>query len=137
MHSATEAAPVSKGRLWTARAMSTLVVLFLLFDAVIHVTRPAPVVEAFEKLGYPLSASVGIGVVELLCVVAYAVPGTAILGATLLTGLLGGAISTHVRAGSPPFEAYIFPLMMGLLLWGGLWLRDARLRAVFPIRSQG
>ena len=80
-------------------------------------------------------ASVGIGVVELLCLAAYAIPRTAALGAVLLTGLLGGAIATHVRAGSPAFEAYIFPILFGLLLWGGIWLRDDRLRTLLPLRS--
>jgi hypothetical protein len=136
MHSVAQTAPVSNSKLWTARAISALVVLFLLFDSAIHLTKPAPVVDAFAKLGYPLSASVGIGVVELLCLVAYVIPRTAVLGATLLTGVLGGAIATHVRAGSPVFEAYVFPLMLGFLMWGGIWLRDDRLRALFPLRSR-
>jgi len=135
MHSGTALAPVSKGKLWTARVMSALVVLFLVFDATIHLTKPTPVVDAFAKLGFPLGASVGIGVVELLCLAAYAIPRTAALGAVLLTGLLGGAIATHVRAGSPAFEAYIFPILFGLLLWAGIWLRDARLRTLLPLRS--
>jgi hypothetical protein len=135
MHSGTAPAPVSKGKLWTARLMSALVVLFLIFDTTIHLTKPTPVVDAFAKLGFPLDASVGIGVVELLCLAAYVIPRTAALGAVLLTGLLGGAIATHVRAGSPAFEAYIFPILFGLLLWGGIWLRDARLRTQLPLRS--
>jgi len=135
MHSGTAPAPVSKGKLWTARLMSAVVVLFLVFDSTIHLTKPTPVVDAFAKLGFPLDASVGIGVVELLCLAAYVIPRTAALGAVLLTGLLGGAIATHVRAGSPAFEAYIFPILFGLLLWGGIWLRDARLRTLLPLRS--
>ena len=135
MDSVTDVAAVSKGKLRTARALSTLVVLFLLFDATLHLTKPAPVVEAFTRLGYPLSASIGIGILELLCLIAYIVPRTALLGAVLLTGLLGGAIATHVRAGSPAFEAYIFPAILALLVWGALWLRDARLRALFPVRG--
>ena len=135
MNSVTNLAPASTGKLWTARVMSTLAILFLLFDATIHLVKPAPVVDAFARLGYPLSASLGIGIVEFLCLLAYVIPRTAALGAVLLTGLLGGAISTHVRAGSPPFEAYIFPAILALLLWGGVWLRDARLRAMFPVRS--
>lgn len=135
MNSVTNLAPASTGKLWTARVMSTLAVLFLLFDATIHLVKPAPVVDAFARLGYPLSASLGIGIVEFLCLLAYVIPRTTALGAVLLTGLLGGAISTHVRAGSPPFEAYIFPAILALLIWGGVWLRDARLRAMFPVRS--
>jgi len=135
MVSVSPLAPISRGTLWTARTLYALVILFMLFDSTAHLLKPAPVVEAFNRLGYPLSASVGIGVVELLCLIAYAVPRTALLGAVLLTGVLGGAIATHVRAGSPVFEAYIFPAILGLVIWGGIWLRDARLRAMFPVRS--
>ena len=135
MYSATQSVPVSKSKLWAARAVGALAVLFLVFDSLMHLTRPAPVVDAFARLGYPLSASIGIGVVELVCVLAYLIPRTTILGAVLLTGLFGGAIATHVRAGSPPFEAYIFPLLMGILVWGAVWLRDERLRGLFPLRS--
>jgi len=115
--------------------MSGVVMLFLIFDGVIHLTKPVPVVEAFARLGYPLGASVGIGVAELLCLVLYAVPRTATLGAILLTGLLGGAVSTQVRAGGPVFDTYIFPAIVGLLLWGGIWLRDRQLRALIPLKS--
>lgn len=135
MNSDSQSVSGSKAALWAARLMSVLVVLFLLFDTAIHLTKPAAVVDAFAKLGYPLSASAGIGIVELLCLAAYVIPQSAVLGATLLTGLLGGAIATHVRAGSPAFEAYIFPILFGLVLWGGIWLRDARLRALFPLRT--
>jgi hypothetical protein len=135
MVSATPLAPVSRGTLWTARTLHTLVILFMLFDSTLHLLKPAPVVEAFNRLGYPLSASVGIGILELLCLIAYALPATAPLGAVLLTGVLGGAVATHVRAGSPAFEAYIFPAILGLMIWAGLWLRDARLRALLPIRG--
>lgn len=130
----TQAAAVSRRALWSARILSALVALFLLFDAVGHMVKPAPVVDAFARLGYPLSASLGIGIVELLCLVVYVIPKTEVLGAVLLTGVLGGAVATHLRVGSPPFEAYIFPLLVGLLVWGGIWLRDLRLRALFPFR---
>jgi hypothetical protein len=116
--------------------MSALVVLFLLFDTTLHLTKPTPVVEAFTRLGYPLSASVGIGIVEFLCLVAYVIPRTEALGAILLTGLVGGAIATHVRSGSPAFEAYVFPILVGLLIWGGIWLRDERLRGLVPLRCR-
>ena len=135
MNSVTPVAPASTPQLWTARTLSTLVILFMLFDSIIHLMKPAPVVDAFNRLGYPLSASVGIGILELLCLLAYAIPRTALLGAVLLTGLLGGAISTHVRAGSPVFEAYIFPAILALMIWGGVWLRDPRLRVIFPVRT--
>ena len=135
MNSVTPLAPTSTPQLWIARTLGTLVILFMFFDSTIHLMKPAPVVDAFNRLGYPLSASVGIGILELLCLLAYAIPRTALLGAVLLTGVLGGAISTHVRAGSPAFEAYIFPTILGLMIWGGIWLRDSRLRAIFPIRT--
>lgn len=131
----TQAATVSNSALWSARILSALAALFLLFDAVIHMAKPAPVADAFARLGYPLSASLGIGILELVCVVLYVIPRTAVLGAVLLTGVLGGAVATHLRVGSPLFEAYIFPFLVGLLVWGGIWLRDVRLRALFPLRS--
>jgi DoxX-like family len=134
MHSDKDPALFSRSQLWAARIISALVVLFLLFDATIHLTKPAPVVDAFARLGYPLKASIGIGIVEVVCLVAYIVPRTAPLGAILLTGLLGGAIATHVRAGSPIFETYLFPILFGLLMWGGIWLRDDRLRKLVPLR---
>lgn len=130
----TQTGTVSRSSLWSARILSALVTLFLLFDAVAHIAKPAPVADAFARLGYPLSASLGIGILELLCVVVYVIPRTEILGAVLLTGVLGGAIATHLRAGSPPFEAYIFPFIVGLFVWGGIWLRDVRLRALYPLR---
>lgn len=134
MHSQIRRVPLSKTSLWTARIISALVVLFLLFDSAIHLTKPTPVVDAFARLGYPLSASVGIGIVELLCLIAYVIPRLAVLGAILLTAIIGGAIATQVRAGSPVFEAYIFPGLLGLLIWVGVWLRDHRLRELVPLR---
>src|SRR5262245_8557387 len=136
MHPDTQQIETSKTPVWTARGMSALVVLFLLFDSILHLTTPAPVVDAFRKLGYPLSASVGIGLAELLSLAAYVIPQTAVLGAILLTGVLGGAIATHVRVGSPVFEAYIFPTLLGVLLWGAIWLQDRHLRALVPFRSR-
>ena len=129
-----QTATVSRSAMWSARIHTVLVALFLLFDAVGHMVKPAPVVDAFVRLGYPLSASLGIGIVELLCLVVYVIPRTEVLGAVLLTGVLGGAIATHIRVGSPPFEAYIFPFLVGLLVWGAIWLRDVRLRALYPLR---
>lgn len=133
----TQAAAVSRSALWSARILSALVALFLLFDAVGHITKPAPVVDAFARLGYPISTSLGIGILELLCLVVYVIPRTEVLGAVLLTGVLGGAVATHLRVGSPLFEAYIFPLLVGLFVWGGIWLRDVRLRALYPLRRAG
>ncbi len=96
--------------------------------------KPAPVVEAFARLGYPLSASVGIGLLLLVCTAIYVTPRSSILGAILLTAYLGGAVSTHVRAGSTLFEM-IFPVILGVFVWLGVYLRDAELRDLIPLRS--
>jgi DoxX-like family len=130
----TESAPVSKGRLWTGRTMSALPVLFLLVDAVGKLVKPAPVVEGTVQLGYPESVLLGLGIVLLTCTVLYVIPRTAIFGAILLTGYLGGAVATHVRVGSPLFSHILFPVYLAVLIWGGLYLRDERLRALIPLR---
>jgi hypothetical protein len=123
----------SKGMLWTGRIFSGLIALLFVFDGVGHLMKPAPVVEAFARLGYPLSASVGIGVLALICSAIYLIPRTSIFGAILMTGYLGGAVSTHVRAGSTLFET-IFPVILGTLMWAGIYLRDAQLRKLVPVR---
>src|SRR5437763_2886918 len=129
MQMATHTAPVSTTRLWIGRTIGALAILFLLFDGVIKVLQLAPATESFAQLGYPVGLTLGIGVLELACLAAYALPRTAPLGALLLTGYLGGAVATHVRAGSPLFSV-VFPLIIGALVWGGLYLRDRRLRAL-------
>jgi hypothetical protein len=126
--------PVSKGRLWTGRIMSALPALFLFVDGVGKLVKPAPVVEGTVQLGYPESVLLGLGIVLLTCTVLYVIPRTAVLGAILLTGYLGGAIATHVRVGSPLFSHTLFPVYLALLIWGGLYLRDDRLRALIPLR---
>jgi hypothetical protein len=108
--------------------------LFFALDGIGHLMKPAPVVDAFARLGYPLSASVGIGLLLLICSAIYVTPRTSVLGAILLTGYLGGAVSTHVRAGSPLFET-MFPVILGLLVWAGLFVRDAELRKVIPLHD--
>lgn len=120
-------------RVWPylGRVLSTLAVLFLLFDAVVHLTKPAPVVTAFAQLGYPLDLAVGIGILELVCVVIYGIPRTSVLGGILLTGYLGGAVASQLRVGHSAFET-VFPIIIGILVWGGLYLRNDRLRAVMP-----
>jgi hypothetical protein len=135
MQSADQAAPVSKKRLWVGRILSGLAALFLLFDAVIKLMKIRAVAEAFVKLGYPTSLAVPIGIVLLACVVIYTIPRTSVLGAILLTGYLGGAIATHVRVGDPLFSHVLFPTYVALLIWGGLYLREERLRALIPLRS--
>jgi hypothetical protein len=134
MQPETSGAPISKARLWTGRVLGTLPALFLLFDAAMKLMKPTFVVDATVKLGYSESVIVPLGVVLLVCTVVYLVPRTAALGAILLTGYLGGAVATHVRAGEGPFEI-LFPVLFGALLWGGLTLRDPRLSALLPWRS--
>ena len=124
----------SATRLWTGRIMSALAILFLLFDTVGKLLRLAPFVEGTTQLGYPASVVLGIGVLELLCLVGYLIPRTSILGAVMLTGYLGGAVATHVRVGSPLFTHILFPVYVGVLIWGGLYLRDPRLRGLFQGR---
>ncbi len=132
MKSGSQTAPVSTKRLWAGRTLSALAVLFLLFDSVIKLMRIDPVVESFGRLGYPVSLAHGIGTLELACLAAYVIPRTAPFGAILLTAYLGGAVATHVRIGDPLFTHVLFPTYIGVLIWGGLFLRDARLRVRIP-----
>jgi DoxX-like family len=112
---------------WPGRVLSALVVAFISFDGVIHIARPAPVVEAFAQLGYPLRLSIGLGVLELILTLLYAIPRTAFLGGLLLTAYLGGAVATQLRIDAGWFPS-IFPVIVGALLWTGLALRDPRVR---------
>jgi hypothetical protein len=113
-----------------------LVVLFLVFDSIMKFVKPAPVVESFAHLGWPVNLSERLGTVLLVCTVLYAIPRTSVLGAILLTGYLGGAVATHLRAGDPLFSHVLFPTYMGAVLWLGLYLRDLRLRALVPLKSR-
>jgi DoxX-like protein len=126
MQANTQPAPVSKKRLWAGRIISALPALFLLVDGIMKLIKPALVVEATVKLGYPESVIVGLGIILLASTVLYLIPRTAILGAILLTGYLGGAVATHVRVGEGWFSI-LFPVIFGALLWLGLCLRDDRL----------
>jgi hypothetical protein len=119
----------NKGSLWAGRIITALPVLFLLVDGVMKLVKPAAVVEATVKLGYPESVIVGLGVVLVACTILYLIPRTAVLGAILLTGYLGGAVATHVRVGGPVFPI-IFPVILGAMLWGGLYLRDEHVRSL-------
>jgi hypothetical protein len=134
MQSNTQTPPTSKSMLWTGRIMSALPVLFLLMDGVMKLFKPRIVVESTVQLGYPESVIVGLGIVLITCTVLYIIPPTSVLGAILLTGYLGGAVATHVRVGEGLFPV-LFPVIVGVLIWGGLWLRDERLRALVPLRS--
>ena len=119
---------------WTGLVMSGLVVAFLLFDAAIKLVPMSVVTETMTALGYPPGLERSLGVLTLVCTLLYAVPRTSVLGAILLTGLFGGAMATHLRVGSPLVSHLLFGLYLGLLMWGGLYLRDARLRALIPLR---
>lgn len=127
-------APVSKGRLWAGRIMSALPALFLLVDGIMKLMKPAVVVEATVQLGYPESVILWLGVVLLASTVMYMVPRTSFLGAILVTGYLGGAVATHVRVGDGLF-AILFPVILSVLVWGGLVLRDERVRALLSLRT--
>ncbi|MEZ4747724.1 MAG: DoxX family protein [Calditrichia bacterium] len=116
--------------------MSAIPVLFLIMDSIPKILVLEPVVEATTQLGYPESVIPGIGILLLICTILYTVPHTAFLGAILLTGYLGGAVATHVRIGNPLFSHVLFPVYLGILLWGGLYLRDMHLRAFIPLRKK-
>jgi uncharacterized membrane protein YphA (DoxX/SURF4 family) len=125
------AAPVSKKMLWAGYVASGLPALLLIFSGVMKLIQPEGMPEEFARLGYPAGLAPGIGVVELLCTVLYLIPQTSVLGAILLAGYLGGATATHVRIG----DAFIMPIIVGAVLWAGLYLRDPRVRALIPLRK--
>ncbi len=137
MQSGTRTAAPADTRLWAGRIMTGLALAFLLFDGLVKFTRISAVVEASNQLGFPLDLNPGIGILLLVCVAAYAFPRTSVLGAILLTGYLGGAVAMHVRVGNPLLSHVLFPTYIGALIWGGLYLRDARLRALIPLRADG
>jgi len=126
----------SKALLWTGRIMSGLVVAFLIFDGGIKLVPIAPVTETMQQLGFSgtVAQARGLGILTLGIALLYAFPKTSVLGAILLTGLLGGAMATHLRVDSPLFTHLLFGLYLGVIAWGGLWLRDGRLRKLLPIR---
>jgi DoxX-like family len=129
-----ETATVSKGSLWAGHILSILSILFFLMDAVMKLLKPAFVVDATVKLGYQEDVIQGLGIALLICTILYAIPVTSVLGAILLTGYLGGAVASNLRVGSPLFSNVLFPVYFALVLWGGLYLRDKRLRALIPLR---
>jgi len=120
---------ISKKRLWAGRCLSGWAALFLLVDGGMKLFKAPVVVESTLQLGYPESAIVSIGIILLACTILYLIPRSAILGAVLLTGYLGGAVATHVRMTGPWFNIF-FPVIFGCFVWGGLWLRDPRLQIV-------
>jgi hypothetical protein len=124
--------PVSKTTLWIGRVMSALPVLLVLLSSVMKLIKMAAVVEGFARAGLSERLIIPVGVIELVCVIVYVIPQTAVLGAILMTGLLGGATITTLRIGDP---TYPMPVVLGMLAWGGLFLRDTRLRELIPIRK--
>ena len=134
MSTMVQAAPTSTTMLWAGRIMSGLVVLFLVFDGAIKLIPLDIVITTSQELGIPTYLARTLGVMTLVGTLLYAWPRTSVLGAILLTGYLGGAIYVHVRIGSPLFSHTLFGVYLGLLIWGGLWLRDERLRSLFPVR---
>ena len=129
-----EFGPISVGARWAGRALSGLSALALAADSLGKLVQARPVIEGTVQLGYPPSVVFGLGVTLLTCVVLYLIPRTSVLGAVLLTGYLGGAVATHVRVGNPLFTHILVPTYIAALAWGGLMLRDARLRAFIPWR---
>jgi hypothetical protein len=134
MQAAIDSAPVSAHKVSAAHIVGALAVLFLLFDSAVKLLMLPAGVEATTNLGYPASVVFALGLVELACIIGYLVPRTSVLGAILLTGYLGGAIATHVRVGSPPFTHVLFPLYVAGAVWGSLYLRDPRVRALIAPR---
>lgn len=124
----------SRGMCWTGWTLSGLVVLFLTMDCVMKLLDLDVVKRSTSQLGYPLYLVRPIGLIELACLVVYALPRTSVLGAILLTGLFGGAISSHLRLGDPLFTHVLFGVYVGVLAWGGLWLRSGTLRSLIPLR---
>lgn len=131
MQAEARTAPISKKALWAGRIISALPALFLLSSGVNVAMKSPQVMEGFGRLGYPESLALTIGILEFACAMLYVVPRTAVLGAILLTGYLGGATASHVRIGDGTFFA---PVVLGVLVWAGLYLRDNRLRALLPLR---
>jgi hypothetical protein len=132
MQNATQTAPVSKQMLWVGRILSALPVLLMVIGGAFGLLKPAAVAPQFAHYSYPDGALLCITIVEIACAIIYAIPRTSVFGAILLTGYLGGATATHVRVGEP----FFLPIVVGVVVWAGLFLRDERIRALIPLRSQ-
>ncbi len=135
MQTSVQVPTVSNKALWTGRVISGLVILFLIFDGAIKLIPLDVVIETSRELAIPEHLARTLGVLTLIGVALYAWPRTSVLGAIILTGYLGGAIYVHVRAGSPLFSHTLFGVYLGLLIWGGLYLRDGMVRALVPLRQ--
>lgn len=127
--------PISKSRLWTARIMSGIVILFMLLDSIMKFVQPSSVIEGTLSLGFAEHHLVVMGVLGLLSTLLYALPGTSILGAVLLTGYWGGAVATHVRLDNPLFTHILFTVYLGILAWGRIWLVNEQFRNLFPFKK--
>lgn len=130
MNTENQTASVSKAARWTGYVLSALPVLMCLMGVVMAITQPQKVQDGMAHYGFPASSAMPILIAEVVCVILYTIPCTSVLGAILLTGYLGGAVATHVRAG----ENFLPPIIFGVLVWGGLFLRDRRIRALIPFR---
>jgi len=119
--------------IWAGRILSGLMVAFLIFDGVTKILKVSQVLEAQTRLGYPANLAPVLGIIVLVCALVYVIPPVSVLGAILLTGYLGGAVASQLRIGAPIFDT-CFPIIFGVLVWAGLYLRDDRLRALIPIR---
>ena len=126
---------VSKKNLWAGRIITTLVTLFMLFDASIHFSMIPAITQSFTQMGYALNIIRPLSVIEFISIILYIIPQTSVLGAILLTGYLGGAVDSNVRAGAPLFSLILAPVYVGILLWLGLWLRSDKLRELTPIKK--
>jgi hypothetical protein len=137
MPATIDTAVPSKSRLLTGRILSTLTVLFLIVDTVFKFIRPVPpqVLQSIAQLGLQPGLLAAIGILLLICTVLHVIPATSVLGAVLLTGYLGGAISLQMRVGNPLFGYVLFPVYVGVLMWTGLCLREPRLLALLPLRK--
>ncbi|MDQ2730207.1 MAG: DoxX family protein [Armatimonadota bacterium] len=129
-----QTAPAAHRAHLAGNILSGFAATFLAFDGVMKLANPAPVMEAMQQLGYADSAAFGIGLLLIACTILYVIPRTAVLGAILLTGYLGGATASHVRVQAGLFPI-LFPAIFGLLVWAGLYLRDDRLRSLLPLRK--
>ena len=126
---------VSKGKLWTSYVMSGLIILFMLFDSIMKFVKPPEVIEGAAALGFGEQHLPVIGALGLISTLLYAFPRTSILGAILLTGYFGGAVATHLRLNNPLFSHTLFTVYFGILVWGGLWLRNTKLRELMPLHQ--
>ena len=127
---------VSKGRIWAGWIITGLISAFMLLDAAMKLAKPKPVIDAFARTGWPTELSATLGVILLVSTVLYLIPRTEILGAILLTGYLGGAVATNLRLENPLFSNTLFPVYFGVLVWGGLWLRDRKIQELIPMRKE-